>query len=612
VRFALIAKPLIVLSQDGELVAMLKGVTDPVHEVWPAASEIDLSALLMQHHGGVVVLDCAAVAAPIATFTQRLRSQFPDLVLIVAGSVAEQAQLAAQITDGSVYRFLHTPFSEQRVRLFVEAAWRRQAQAPLEAAAPAVPRGRATGAWLGFGVLVLLGAIVAAVTTFGTHEPPVAARAAAPASVAKTPPAVPDAALESLLSRAEQALAAGALVAPAEQNAADLYRQALQRNARDPRALSGIEQVVDRLLSSAEARLQEHNLAAAQQLIAQAQAINPDHPRVALLAAQIGAQNERAVAGRAQQLAQTESESRAIDYVTKARDALERGHLIEPAQDNARVHVEAALALAPDQPLVRQVTLELVARLESEARIAIESTNADRADELSAAAAELGADPALVSNLRENAQQLRLSARAEAAARLAVSFDQRLQQGHLVDPASDSAKFYLAQLMKEDAANPATQIKKNAYAARVLEEAQSSLHAQDFAATRGWLGEAHDAGADATQIGTLEAALAAAQDAAAQANSYLNEGSLTRTHYIAPRFPDTARQRGIEGWVDLQFVVGTDGSVSDATIVGAQPAGVFEPAALEAVRQWRYQPPVRGGQNVSQRVRVRVRFKVQQ
>jgi TonB family protein len=611
VRFALIAKPLIVLTQDGELLALLQSVTDPVHEVWPAASEIDLSALLMQHHGGVVVLDCAAVAAPIATFTQRLRSQFPDLVLIVAGSVAEQAQLAAQITDGSVYRFLHTPFSEQRVRLFVEAAWRRQAQAPLEAAAPAVRRPRASGWWLGFGVLALLGAIVAAVTTFGTHEPPVAARAAAPANVAKTAPAA-DAALESLLSRADQALAAGALVAPPEENAADLYRQALKRNARDPRALGGIEQVVERLLTSAEARLQEHNLAAAQQLVAQAHGINPDHPRVAFLAAQIGAQNERAAAGKAQQLAQTEAESRAIDYVSKARDALDRGHLIEPVQDNARVHVEAALALAPDQPPVRQVTLDLVARLESEARIAIEAGNAQRADELSSAAAELGADPALVSTLRENAQQLRLSARADASARLAASFDQRLQQGHLVDPASDSAKFYLAQLMKEDAANAATQLKKNAYAARVLEEAQSALQAQDFTATRRWLSEAHDAGADATQIGTLEAALAAAQDAAAQANSYVNEGSLTRTHYTAPRFPEAARQRGIDGWVDLQFIVGTDGSVSDVTIVGAQPAGIFEPAALEAVRQWRYQPLVRGGQNVSQRARVRVRFKVQQ
>jgi protein TonB len=63
--------------------------------------------------------------------------------------------------------------------------------------------------------------------------------------------------------------------------------------------------------------------------------------------------------------------------------------------------------------------------------------------------------------------------------------------------------------------------------------------------------------------------------------------------------------------VDLQFLVGSDGAVSDVAVVGAQPVGVFEPAALDAVRHWRYQPPLRDGHAVSQRARVRLRFTVQ-
>jgi len=42
---------------------------------------------------------------------------------------------------------------------------------------------------------------------------------------------------ESLLTRADTAMAAGALVAPPGQNAADLYKQALHRNGSDPRPL---------------------------------------------------------------------------------------------------------------------------------------------------------------------------------------------------------------------------------------------------------------------------------------------------------------------------------------------------------------------------------------
>jgi outer membrane biosynthesis protein TonB len=46
-------------------------------------------------------------------------------------------------------------------------------------------------------------------------------------------------------------------------------------------------------------------------------------------------------------------------------------------------------------------------------------------------------------------------------------------------------------------------------------------------------------------------------------------------------------------------------------VVGAEPAGIFETAALDAVRHWRYQPVVHDGRAVSQPARVRLRFTVQ-
>jgi TonB family protein len=57
--------------------------------------------------------------------------------------------------------------------------------------------------------------------------------------------------------------------------------------------------------------------------------------------------------------------------------------------------------------------------------------------------------------------------------------------------------------------------------------------------------------------------------------------------------------------------VGADGAVQGLTVAGAQPAGMFEQSALDAVAQWRYQPVQRDGQPTSQRAQVRLRFKVQ-
>ena len=58
-------------------------------------------------------------------------------------------------------------------------------------------------------------------------------------------------------------------------------------------------------------------------------------------------------------------------------------------------------------------------------------------------------------------------------------------------------------------------------------------------------------------------------------------------------------------------MVGTDGAVSDVAVVGAEPAGIFEQTALDAVRHWRYQPVVHDGRAVRQGARVRLRFTVQ-
>jgi len=251
-----------------------------------------------------------------------------------------------------------------------------------------------------------------------------------------------------------------------------------------------------------------------------------------------------------------------------------------------------------------------VDRLQSEAQQALKAKNAEQADIWIAATADAGADGAQVSALRAESQQLRSSIHGEELAQLAALFNARLEHGALLEPATDSAHFYLAQLAQQGPDDPLTQRARSAYGTRLIDEARAALRGQDFPATQRWLTEARAASADASALAGVEAALSAAQKDA-QAESYVNAAALTRTHYVAPQFPDLARMRGIDGWVDLQFAIGTDGAVSDVAVVGAQPAGIFEQAALDAVRHWRYQPVTQDGHPVRQHARVRLRFAVQ-
>ncbi len=77
---------LIVLTRDGDLLGTLRNVVTG-HVIVAVDAEHELAGLLIHDHGGVALIDTAAVSSSIAQLTQRLKSQFPDLVLVVAGSI---------------------------------------------------------------------------------------------------------------------------------------------------------------------------------------------------------------------------------------------------------------------------------------------------------------------------------------------------------------------------------------------------------------------------------------------------------------------------------------------------------------------------------------------
>ncbi len=634
---------LVVLTRDAALVDTLK-ILGAEHSIVTVEAESDLAGELLAKQTGVAIIDAAAASTPVERLTERLKSQFPDLVLIVAGRLDDQSALAAQITTGTVYRFLHKPVSEQRVKLFVDAAWRRHGE---ELSGVADPMG-ATGVLpnergpLSRNALLAGGVIVAALVVAGgwfiTRKP-----GPAPASTSHTTAATAarDEQYETLLARADKAFEAGALVAPAGENAADLYKQALRRNGNDPRAAAGIEKVIDKLLSAADAQLAAQHLDEAQKLTEQGRAVKPDHVRVAFLAAQIGKERERSVLTQARQAAssgnieeaiavldgaaregkrstlvaearreleQKKLDDRVGDYLAKASERMRRGQLVEPAQDNARFFIESARAVAPNEAEVRQAERQLYERLVAEVRKALAAGNAETAQHWIDVAADSGVSRDQITGLTREAQRVQTSAKADAMARLALQFNQRLTQGRVLDPPTDSAKYYLTQLVQSDATHPSTVLARQALANRTLDEAKAAVRRQDFIGARRWLAEAHDAGSDEASISAVEHDMTAAVDNNRRAAEVVNAGTLVLAHYAPPTFPVGALDRRLSGWVDLQFVVKSDGLVSDVIIMGAEPVGVFEQAAVDAVRKWRYKPAQRDGHAIDQRARLRMKF----
>ncbi len=469
------SESLVVLTRDPTLAATLK-VLGSEHDIVTVDAESDLAGELLARPTGVAIIDAAA-STQVERLTQRLRSQFPDLVLIVAGRLDDQSTLAAQITSGAVYRFLHKPVSEQRVKLFVEAAWRRHGEKLSGVADAMATRGPQSDerAPVPRNGLLVGGMIMATLALAGgwflTRTP-----AVAPASTLHTaaaPVAAPrDEQLEILLARAETAFAAGALVAPPAENAADLYKQALLHNGSEPRAAAGIEKVVDQLLSAAEVQLAAHHFDEAHKLTDRARALEPDHVRVAFLAARIGKERERSVSTRARRGAASGNPERSIAVLDDATRETKPTTLVTEARQEP--------APAP--------------------------TNTD----------------------------------AEQA------------------PQAPS--------------------------------------------------EGKQAGGHNATLGAVEHEAAAAQESGRLAAQVVSAGDLELARYVPPRFPLNARERGLSGWVDVQFIVASDGQVSDLIVTGAEPAGVFEQAAGDAIKKWRYKPVQRDGHAVDQRARLRMKF----
>ncbi|MCF6287954.1 MAG: energy transducer TonB [Proteobacteria bacterium] len=80
---------------------------------------------------------------------------------------------------------------------------------------------------------------------------------------------------------------------------------------------------------------------------------------------------------------------------------------------------------------------------------------------------------------------------------------------------------------------------------------------------------------------------------------------------IAAQYPTRATSRGIEGYVTLSYTVTKQGTVIDPVVIDAQPANIFNKAAIKSVLRYKYKPRVVDGvPQAVHGVRTKINFKL--
>lgn len=86
--------------------------------------------------------------------------------------------------------------------------------------------------------------------------------------------------------------------------------------------------------------------------------------------------------------------------------------------------------------------------------------------------------------------------------------------------------------------------------------------------------------------------------------SVMMEGNLI--HRVEPIYPYLAIQARIQGDVILQAVISREGTIENLHVVSGHP--MLSPAAMNAVKQWRYRPYKLNGEPVEVETQVTVKF----
>jgi TonB family protein len=615
------AVDVIVISTDEALIATLQQAAAAEHTLWHAPSIDAAVELLVGGHCGILVADMQVLRGEAAASLERLQAQFPELVMLATGRRDEEGRVAGLISKGSVYRFLHKPVSPARANLFLATATRRyhelaQNNSPALASVRdfTKPANRLPLIAAGIVALLLIAGGVAYLQQPETVE--TAQPAVAPEPVANQAPAATSAiAVPEVLAAAQAAFAAGRLSTPAGDNALGRYRSVLALEPDNAIALNGVQDVLDALETQITQALQARDAAAAARAFTMLQTAQPDHPQLQTLNTQLLALSRSArpaMAKAAEPSPASQSQQRAAPNTQRVRSRIASGQLLEPENDSAVFYLRAARDLGEDESVNRILATDVGSRLLSQARQAIAGNDAASARAQLAAATALDAEfelalPELADLAREIDEVTAVAARAAVDEQLAPVIQLR-ENGRLIEPAGANAFERLQTLATQLPDAPEVRAEQQRLAFTLLDHSRTALVQGDLDRAELLTTRAETLVPRMSNTRGLREQITAAREEREAASRVVQARELPRTREVPADYPSDAERRGVEGWVDVEFIIATNGIPQNLVVRESQPEGVFDKSALDALGRWRFEPVMRNGKAVDQRAILRVRF----
>ena len=446
--------------------------------------------------------------------------------------------------------------------------------------------------------------------------------------------------VDELLEKARQAMRERRYSEPAGDNALLYYRSAAAVDPASGEAADGLQRVAGVLASRFEDAMSGSRYDEASQALANLKLAEPKSPdigplEVRLLTAQVtkalsDGNTDRAAAlvRLAQQsnsvpadqiarwradIARRQEESKVTRLAGLVGDRVRDGRLIDPAGDSAKDYLqqlrEQAPANATTQRLIRDLNTAYL-RKAREATIANRSAEADRW--VSEARAG-GVSAAEITAWQHEVATARQKAAVAESERLVQLGRDRLREGRLTDPAQDSAAYYASQLQASDANSAGTASFSRELAGKLIERARAAAQAGKPADAD--LALAKRFGADPKDILAVQQLQSAPKSAAAGAHAGpLDNAALAATmkrlRYVAPEYPQKALAQNLTGTVTIEFTVDAKGETRDVRVAESSPPGVFDRAAITAIKRWRYQPAMVDGTPVEVPFRTAIRFEL--
>jgi protein TonB len=303
-------------------------------------------------------------------------------------------------------------------------------------------------------------------------------------------------------------------------------------------------------------------------------------------------------------------------------DRIRDGKLVDPGEDSAKVYAQQLHDVAPSNPATQRAIRELDNAYLRKAREAFIAKNNAESDRWVAEARAGGVNAAEMAAFQRDLASSRQKAAQQEADRLLQSARDRIRDGRLTDPANDSAAYYLTQLQTTDPSNAGFAQVSHDLATKLLDRARTEAGAGKTALVEPDLIQAKHWGAeqkDILAVQQTQASMIPKPSTAGGARGPANASGLTpaqlaanlkRVKYTPPEFPSKALSQRVSGTVTVEYIVDTNGETRDVRVVEATPPGVFDHAAIAAIKKWRYEPVIANGAAVEVPVRTAIRFEL--